>query len=152
LFTSGHRPRVGFSPVFHQDQEGRFFSYEHLRQPFQPLAGNLARYALIHYPPPDQTLQNRQITFPKRGPGSEGQAVTEIIFINSDARHRLFLFSSVHLRFQVPVILATAKSNGDAVAEGLEVGTNDYLTKLFEIRELKPGFQRNFGCGVWSGS
>ncbi len=38
---------------------------------------------------------------------------------------------------QVPVILATAKSGGDAVAEGLEVGANDYLAKPFEIRELK---------------
>jgi len=37
----------------------------------------------------------------------------------------------------VPVILATAKSGGDAVAEGLEVGANDYLAKPFEIRELK---------------
>jgi len=35
------------------------------------------------------------------------------------------------------VILATAKSGGDAVAEGLEVGANDYLAKPFEIRELK---------------
>jgi signal transduction histidine kinase len=38
---------------------------------------------------------------------------------------------------QIPVILATAKSGGDAVAEGLEVGANDYLAKPFEIRELK---------------
>jgi signal transduction histidine kinase len=38
---------------------------------------------------------------------------------------------------QVPVILATAKSGGEAVAEGLEVGANDYLAKPFEIRELK---------------
>jgi len=37
----------------------------------------------------------------------------------------------------VPVILATAKTGGDAVAEGLEVGANDYLAKPFEIRELK---------------
>lgn len=37
----------------------------------------------------------------------------------------------------IPVILATAKSGGDAVAEGLEVGANDYLAKPFEIRELK---------------
>jgi signal transduction histidine kinase len=37
----------------------------------------------------------------------------------------------------VPVILATAKSGGDAVAEGLEVGANDYLAKPFELRELK---------------
>jgi PleD family two-component response regulator len=29
------------------------------------------------------------------------------------------------------VILATAKSGGDAVAEGIEVGANDYLAKLF---------------------
>ncbi|OHE24867.1 MAG: hypothetical protein A3J94_07310 [Syntrophus sp. RIFOXYC2_FULL_54_9] len=35
------------------------------------------------------------------------------------------------------MILATAKSGGDAVAEGLEVGANDYLAKPFEIRELK---------------
>jgi signal transduction histidine kinase len=38
---------------------------------------------------------------------------------------------------QIPVILATAKSGGEAVAEGLEVGANDYLAKPFEIRELK---------------
>ena len=38
---------------------------------------------------------------------------------------------------QVPVILATAKSGGEAVEEGLEVGANDYLAKPFEIRELK---------------
>jgi len=35
------------------------------------------------------------------------------------------------------VILATAKSGGDAVAARLEVGANDYLPKPFEIRELK---------------
>jgi signal transduction histidine kinase len=38
---------------------------------------------------------------------------------------------------QIPVILATSKSGGEAVAEGLEVGANDYLAKPFEIRELK---------------
>ena len=38
---------------------------------------------------------------------------------------------------KVPVILATSKSGGQAVAEGLEVGANDYLAKPFEIRELK---------------
>ncbi|MEW6334877.1 MAG: ATP-binding protein, partial [Thermodesulfobacteriota bacterium] len=38
---------------------------------------------------------------------------------------------------RVPVILATAKSGGEAVAEGLEVGANDYLAKPFEIRELQ---------------
>ncbi|MDP8255073.1 MAG: ATP-binding protein [Candidatus Alcyoniella australis] len=38
---------------------------------------------------------------------------------------------------QVPVILATSKSGGEAVAEGLEVGANDYLAKPFEIRELQ---------------
>jgi len=38
---------------------------------------------------------------------------------------------------RIPVILATAKSGGEAVAEGLEVGANDYLAKPFEIRELK---------------
>lgn len=38
---------------------------------------------------------------------------------------------------QIPVILATAKFGGEAVAEGLEVGANDYLAKPFELRELK---------------
>jgi signal transduction histidine kinase len=38
---------------------------------------------------------------------------------------------------QVPVILATAKTGGEAVAEGLEVGANDYIAKPFELRELK---------------
>lgn len=38
---------------------------------------------------------------------------------------------------QVPVILATSKSGGGAVVEGLEVGANDYIAKPFEIRELK---------------
>ena len=38
---------------------------------------------------------------------------------------------------QIPVILATAKSGGEAVEEGLEVGANDYLAKPFEIRELR---------------
>jgi len=38
---------------------------------------------------------------------------------------------------QVPVILATSKTGGEAVAEGLSVGANDYLAKPFEIRELK---------------
>ena len=38
---------------------------------------------------------------------------------------------------QTAVILVTAKSGGEAVAEGLEVGANDYLPKPFEIRELK---------------
>ncbi len=37
----------------------------------------------------------------------------------------------------VPVILATAKTGGEAVAEGLEVGANDYIAKPFELRELK---------------
>jgi len=38
---------------------------------------------------------------------------------------------------QIPVILATSKSGGEAVVEGLEVGANDYLAKPFELRELK---------------
>jgi len=38
---------------------------------------------------------------------------------------------------KIPVILVTAKSGGEAVAEGLEVGASDYLSKPFEIRELK---------------
>jgi signal transduction histidine kinase len=38
---------------------------------------------------------------------------------------------------QTPVILATSKSGGENVVEGLEVGANDYLAKPFEIRELK---------------
>jgi len=38
---------------------------------------------------------------------------------------------------QIPVILATAKSGGEAVEEGLDVGANDYLAKPFEIRELR---------------
>ncbi|MGV8081061.1 MAG: ATP-binding protein [Syntrophales bacterium] len=38
---------------------------------------------------------------------------------------------------QIPVILATAKSGGEAVVEGLEVGANDYLAKPFEVRELR---------------
>jgi signal transduction histidine kinase len=38
---------------------------------------------------------------------------------------------------QMPVILATAKSGGEAVVEGLGMGANDYLAKPFEIRELK---------------
>ncbi len=38
---------------------------------------------------------------------------------------------------KIPVILATAKSGGEAVAEGLDIGADDYLAKPFEIRELK---------------
>lgn len=38
---------------------------------------------------------------------------------------------------QIPVILATAKSGGEAVAEGLNIGANDYLAKPFEVRELR---------------
>ncbi len=38
---------------------------------------------------------------------------------------------------QTPIILATSKTGGDAVVEGLETGANDYLSKPFEIRELK---------------
>jgi len=38
---------------------------------------------------------------------------------------------------QIPIILATSKSGGEAVVEGLETGANDYLAKPFEIRELK---------------
>ena len=37
----------------------------------------------------------------------------------------------------VPIILATAKTGGEAVAEGLDVGANDYVTKPFEMRELR---------------
>ena len=38
---------------------------------------------------------------------------------------------------QIPIILATSKTGGEAVVEGLETGANDYLSKPFEIRELK---------------
>jgi signal transduction histidine kinase len=38
---------------------------------------------------------------------------------------------------QIPIILATSKSGGEAVVTGLETGANDYLAKPFEIRELK---------------
>jgi len=38
---------------------------------------------------------------------------------------------------QIPVILATSKSGGEAVVEGLKIGADDYLAKPFEIRELK---------------
>ncbi|BCS97436.1 hypothetical protein DSLASN_30680 [Desulfoluna limicola] len=37
----------------------------------------------------------------------------------------------------VPIILVTSKSGGEAVETGLETGANDYLSKPFEIRELK---------------
>lgn len=37
----------------------------------------------------------------------------------------------------IPIILATSKSGGEAVVTGLDVGANDYVTKPFEMRELK---------------
>jgi len=42
-----------------------------------------------------------------------------------------------HSLSQIPVILATSKSGGEAVVEGLKIGADDYLAKPFEIRELK---------------
>ncbi len=38
---------------------------------------------------------------------------------------------------EVPIILATSKSGGEAVQTGLETGATDYVSKPFEIRELK---------------
>ena len=38
---------------------------------------------------------------------------------------------------EVPIILATSKSGGEAVETGLETGANDYVSKPFEMRELK---------------
>ena len=38
---------------------------------------------------------------------------------------------------EVPIILVTAKSGGEAVESGLEVGATDYVPKPFEMRELK---------------
>jgi signal transduction histidine kinase len=37
----------------------------------------------------------------------------------------------------VPIILATSKSGAEAVETGLETGANDYVSKPFEMRELK---------------
>jgi signal transduction histidine kinase len=37
----------------------------------------------------------------------------------------------------VPIILVTAKSGGEAVEAGLEIGATDYVPKPFEMRELK---------------
>jgi len=39
--------------------------------------------------------------------------------------------------FEVPIILVTSKSGGEAVEAGLEIGATDYVPKPFEIRELK---------------
>lgn len=38
---------------------------------------------------------------------------------------------------RVPIILVTAKSGGEAVEAGLEIGATDYVPKPFEMRELK---------------
>ncbi|MFK5952206.1 MAG: ATP-binding protein, partial [Desulfobacterium sp.] len=38
---------------------------------------------------------------------------------------------------EVPIILATSKSGGEAVETGLETGATDYVSKPFEMRELK---------------
>jgi signal transduction histidine kinase len=38
---------------------------------------------------------------------------------------------------KVPIILVTAKSGGEAVETGLEIGATDYVPKPFEMRELK---------------
>jgi signal transduction histidine kinase len=38
---------------------------------------------------------------------------------------------------EVPIILVTAKSGGEAVEAGLEVGATDYIPKPFEMRELR---------------
>jgi len=38
---------------------------------------------------------------------------------------------------KVPIILVTAKSGGEAVEAGLEIGATDYVPKPFEMRELK---------------
>ncbi len=37
----------------------------------------------------------------------------------------------------IPIILVTSKSGGEAVEAGLEVGATDYVLKPFEMRELK---------------
>ncbi|MBN1947719.1 MAG: response regulator [Bradymonadales bacterium] len=37
----------------------------------------------------------------------------------------------------IPVILVTAKSGSDALVEGLSVGADDYVTKPFDLRELR---------------
>lgn len=38
---------------------------------------------------------------------------------------------------KIPIILVTAKSGGEAVEAGFEIGANDFISKPFEMRELK---------------
>ncbi|MDA3791263.1 MAG: ATP-binding protein [Desulfobacula sp.] len=42
-----------------------------------------------------------------------------------------------HFLSDIPIILVTSKSGGEAVEAGLEVGATDYVPKPFEMRELK---------------
>lgn len=41
------------------------------------------------------------------------------------------------LTSHIPVILLTVRASGDSKVEGLETGADDYITRPFEIRELK---------------
>ena len=42
----------------------------------------------------------------------------------------------------VPVLILSAKTEIDDKIQGFTTGADDYMTKPFEIRELRPGIQR----------
>ena len=46
---------------------------------------------------------------------------------------------------RVPVIVLTARSGTDAIAEGFEAGADDYVTKPFSAQELLSRVQANYG-------
>ena len=48
------------------------------------------------------------------------------------------------LTCHIPIILLTVRASKDAKIEGLEIGADDYITKPFEIRELKARIRNLF--------
>jgi len=60
-----------------EDHQPGLLLFQDLRQAGQPFRCDLSGDPGIHHPPADQPLQDRRIAFRRRGPGPEGQAVSE---------------------------------------------------------------------------
>ncbi len=77
-----------------------------------------AALAILHDKVPDLVLSDVMM------PGMDGQTLCRKIKSEDGLRH-------------IPVILVTARSGSDMLAEGIEAGADDYIAKPFDSVELK---------------